>query len=133
MCSPILLAYWRSMGLLFRPSVGLYHDFVQGRTKPYPAFLIAGSSASGSCLGPYDVIVRVPFKAVLFEMSDPDRIFFAPHAFDCLSLYSQLNPTLQIAQAETCFVSAYERFKLRDLDPSTQVSYQQDLNRLLSV
>ena len=121
------------MGLLFRPSVGLYHDFVQGRTKPYPAFLIAGPYADGYCLGVYDVIVRVPFKAVIFEMFDPDRLFFTPHAFDCLSFYSEVNPQLQIAQAETRAVKAYENFMLRDLDPSTQASYQSDLDRLLSV
>lgn len=121
------------MGLLFRPSVGLYHDFVQGRTEPYPAFLIAGPHAHGYCLGVCDAKVQVPFKAVIFEMWDPDRLFFTPHAFDCLSLYSERNPQLQIAQAETRAVKAYDVFKLRDLDPGTEASYQPDLDRLLSV
>ena len=126
-------AYWRRMGLLFRPSVGLYHDFVQGRKEPYSAFLIAGPYADGYCLGIYDLLVAVPFKAVLFNLEDPDKYFLSPHAFDCLSFYSKANPHLQLAQAETRSVKPYNLFKLRDLDPSTQSSYQEDLNRLLSI
>jgi hypothetical protein len=120
------------MGLLFRPSVGLYHDFIQGRKLPYPVYLIAGPYADGYCLGVYDAIVAVPFKAVLFDMEDPDKLFFSPHAFDCLSLYAQASPHLQVAQAETRAIKPYQSFMLRDLDPVKQVSYQEDLDRLLS-
>lgn len=121
------------MGLLFRPSVALYHDFVQGRTLPYPVYLIAGAYADGYCLGMYDAVVAVPFKTVVFNMEDPDKLFFSPHAFDCLSLYAQTNPHLQVAQAETRTVEPYQLFTLKDLDPVKQVSYQQDLDRLLSL
>lgn len=121
------------MGLFFNPSVALYHDFVQGRTKPYEAYLIAGPDAQGYCLGVFDLTVLVPFKAVVFEVLSPNQSYAAPYAFDCLSCYSYYNPVIQVAQAETRPVRALEEFCLRDLALSKVTSYEKDLNRLLSV
>jgi hypothetical protein len=121
------------VGLFFRPSVPLYHDFVHGRSEPYRAYLLAGPYADGYCFGLYDITVLVPFKAVIFDNLCPKTEYKAPHSFDCLSFYSEQNPTIQVACADTRFVRQGETFTFSSLDPEKKTCYDKDLERLLSV
>ena len=120
-------------GLFFSPSVGLYHEFVQGCTEPCPAYLIAGREPGGYCLDKFDLTVLIPFKATVFDVLFPERFYTSPYSFSTLSFYSAANPTLMVAYAETRFVRAHECFRLKDLAPAKATCYEEDLTRLLSI
>lgn len=121
------------MGLFFQPSVALYHEFVQGRTKPYDAYLVAGPESAGYCLGVRQVTVLIPFKAAVFDELFPERIYTSPHTFNCLSLFSYDFPTVKLAEAETARIFPWQSFSMKDLTVGREPSYQKDLERLLSV
>lgn len=110
----------------------LYYEFVQGRTEPYPAYLVCGSEASGYCLGKYDLVVHVPNKRVI---PFPELTFGhhrAVYDFDCLSFYSSENPLLQVASADTRLIKANECFNLFDLFAELSAPYEPYLHRVMS-
>lgn len=121
------------MGLFFQASVALYHEFAQGRTKPYDAYLVTGPNPGGYCLGVRQVTVLLPFKAAVFDELLPEKLYSSPYAFACLSLFSCDNPTVQLAEAETARICPHQLFSLKDLTVGSEPSYQKDLDRLLSV
>ena len=123
------------MGLHFRPTDSFYHEFVLGRTKPCDAYLIAGPQPDGYCLGLRQATVLVPFRAVVFDELCPNDVYMSPHPFGSLSLFSYSNPMLKLAEAETRYINAFVTFKMQDLTRSvdSECSYQEDLDRLLSV
>lgn len=120
------------MSLFFRPSVPLYYEFVQGRTNPYPAYLVCGPEASGYCLGIYDLVVHVPTKRVIPFPTLAYDWHTALYDFDCLSLYSSVSPALMVASADTRLVKAGESFSLTDIVPEPTVPYERDLQRVVS-
>ena len=123
------------MNIFFRPSVALYHEFVQGRTLPYSAYLICGPDASGVCLGSYDLTVIVPEKRVLFfpEFSySLANYWTAPYDFDCLTFYSFANPEVEVANADITRVEKGDVFCLKHLLEDSSSSYEQDLQKVIS-
>lgn len=120
------------VSLFFRPSVPLYYEFVQGRTEPYPAYLVCGPDASGYCLGACDLIVHVPTKRVVPISGLPPNTFTASHPFDCLSFYSFSDPRVQVASADTRLVQAKEIFRLDLLVPVEAPPYEEDLQKVIS-
>lgn len=123
------------MNVFFRPSVALYHEFVQGRTLPYSAYLICGSDPRGVCLGSYDLTVIVPEKRVMFfpEFSySLGNYWTAPYAFDCLSFYSFANPIFEVATGTISLIEKGDVFSLKHLLEDTSVSYEQDLQKVIS-
>lgn len=121
------------MTLLFRPSVPLFYEFVQGRTDPYPTYLLCGPEAMGQALGLHYITVDPITKEVVFESPLSGELYKAAHSFDCLSLYSYANPSLQVGLAETRLVQRGEYFQLDLLEPEIFCSYEEDLKKVISV
>lgn len=120
------------VSLFFRPSVPLYYEFVQGRTEPYPAYLVCGPDASGYSLCVCDLIVHVPTKRVVPVNGLPSQAFTAVHPFDCLSFYSFNDPRIQVACADTRLIRTKEIFKLDLLVPTKALPYEEDLQKVIS-
>lgn len=122
------------MNVFFRSSVALYHEFVQGRTLPYSAYLICGSDPRGVCLGSYDLTVTVPEKRVMFfpEFAySLGNYWTAPYAFDCLTFYSFANPALEVANADITLVEKGDVFCLKHLLEDISSSYERDLQKVI--
>ncbi|NDF98373.1 MAG: hypothetical protein EB101_05515 [Chitinophagia bacterium] len=56
----------------------------------------------------------------------------APYTFDCLSFYSFANPTLEVANGTINLVEKGDVFSLKHLLEDTSVSYEQDLQKVIS-
>lgn len=121
------------MKLLFRPSVALYYEFVQGRTLPYSAYLICGPEASGVALGTYDLTVDVPSKIVYCspELTWEDCYYTATYDFDCLSFFSFSDARIQVAQADIRLVKKGEVYSLNTLMSPLLTSYEEDLQKVI--
>lgn len=120
------------MKLLFRPSVALYYEFVQGRTLPYSAYLICGPEAHGVALGAYDLTVDVPSKTVICDPElASDDYYLATYDFDCLSFFSFSDARIQVAQADIRLVKKGEVYSLNTLISPLITSYEEDLQKVI--
>jgi hypothetical protein len=118
--------------LFFRPSVPLFYEFAQGRTEPYPTYLLCGPEPMGQCVGIHYVIVNPTTKEIVFNSPLSGELYRASHEFDCLSLYSMNNPSIQVGLADTRLVQRGEWFQLDLLQVDVECPYEEDLQRVIS-